>query len=86
MNIGISGASGHLGAATVAELKLRAPDAHIIGISRTPDTVRALGIDARFGDFDQPDSLNAAFVDLDRLLIIPSGDMHPGVRATQGRD
>ncbi len=86
MNIGISGASGQLGAATIAELQRRAPDAHIIGISRTPDKVRELGIEARVGDFDQPDSLSEAFAGLDRLLIIPSGDMRPGIRATQGRD
>jgi uncharacterized protein YbjT (DUF2867 family) len=78
MQIGISGASGQLGTATVAELKLRAPDAHIIGISRAPDKVQELGIDARVGEFDQPDSLSTAFADLDRLLIIPSGDMRPG--------
>src|SRR5688500_7498709 len=86
MKIGISGASGHLGGATVAALKARAPDAQLVGISRSPDKVGALGIEARFGDFDQPDSLTKAFAGLDRLLIIPSGDMRPGVRATQGRD
>lgn len=86
MKIGISGASGQLGAATVAELKSRAPDAQLIGISRSPDKVSALGIEARFGDFDQPGSLTEAFAGLDRLLIIPSGDMRPGVRAKQGHD
>lgn len=86
MKIGISGASGKLGAATVAALKLHAPDAQLVGISRSPDKVSALGIEARFGDFDQPDSLTTAFAGLERLLIIPSGDMRPGVRATQGHD
>jgi len=85
MKIGISGASGHLGVATVAELKSRAPEAQLVGISRTPDKVSALGIEARFGDFDQPDSLTKAFAGLDRLLIIPSSDLRPGVRATQGQ-
>ena len=86
MKIGISGASGKLGAATVAALKLHAPDAQLVGISRSPDKVSALGIEARFGDFDQPDSLTTAFAGLERLLIIPSGDMRPVVRATQGHD
>ena len=86
MKIGISGASGKLGAATVAELKSRAPHAQLVGISHTPDKVSALGIEARFGDFDQPDSLTKALAGLDRLLIIPSGDMRPGVRAKQGHD
>jgi NAD(P)H dehydrogenase (quinone) len=86
MKIGISGASGQLGAATVAALKARAPGAQLVGISRTPDKVGALGIEGRFGDFDQPESLRKAFAGLDRLLIIPSGDMRPGARAKQGQD
>ncbi|KFE70324.1 NAD(P)H-binding protein [Hyalangium minutum] len=86
MKIGISGASGQLGAATAAALKSRAPGAQLVGISRSPDKVSALGIEARFGDFDNPDSLTKAFAGLDRLLIIPSSDMRPGVRATQGHN
>jgi NAD(P)H dehydrogenase (quinone) len=86
MKIGISGASGQLGAATVAELKTRAKGAQLVGISRSPDKVSALGIEGRFGDFDQPESLTKAFAGLDRLLVIPSSDMRPGVRAKQGKD
>jgi NAD(P)H dehydrogenase (quinone) len=86
MKIGISGASGQLGAATIAEVKARARGAEIVGISRSPDKLSALRIEGRFGDFDQPDSLKKAFSGLDRLLIIPSSDMRPGVRATQGRE
>lgn len=86
MKIGISGASGHLGAATVAEVKARAPGAHVVGISRTPEKVEALGVEARFGDYDQPESLREAYVGLDRLLLIPSTDLRPGARARQGRD
>lgn len=86
MRIGITGASGRLAGATVAELRSRAPGAQLVGISRSPEKVSAFGVEARFGDFDQPDSLTNAFAGLDRLLIIPSSDMRPGVRATQGRD
>jgi NAD(P)H dehydrogenase (quinone) len=86
MKIGISGASGNLGAATVAEVKARANGAEIVGISRSPEKLTAHGIESRFGDFDQPESLTKSFAGLDRLLIIPSSDMRPGVRATQGRD
>lgn len=57
-----------------------------VGISRTPDKLAALGIEGRFGDFDQPESLTKAFTGLDRLLIIPSSDMRPGVRGKQGRE
>jgi NAD(P)H dehydrogenase (quinone) len=84
MKIGISGASGQLGASTVAQLKSRAANAQLVGISRTPDKVSALGIEARYGDFDDADSLSKAFAGLDKLLIIPSSDMRPGARAKQG--
>lgn len=84
MKIGLTGASGQLGAATIAELASRAPHAKIVAISRTPEKVSAPGVEARFGDFDRPESLPAAFAGLDRLLVIPSSDMRPGVRATQG--
>jgi NAD(P)H dehydrogenase (quinone) len=42
-----------------------------------------LGVEARLGDFDKPESLASAYAGLDRLLIIPSNDMTPGKRATQ---
>ena len=84
MKIGISGASGQLGIATIEHLKQRVPAAQIVGISRSPEKVKVLGVDARFGDFDAPGSLTEAFAGLDRLLLIPSSDLRPGVRATQG--
>ncbi len=52
MRIGISGASGRLGRATIEELKARAPEARLVGITRTPDKLTGLGVEARFGDFD----------------------------------
>jgi NAD(P)H dehydrogenase (quinone) len=85
MKIGVSGASGHLGAATIAYLKGRGPAAQIVGVSRTPEKVAALGVEARAGDFDEPECLASAFAGLDRLLIIPTTDMRPGARAIQGR-
>jgi nucleoside-diphosphate-sugar epimerase len=54
MKIGISGASGQLGSATVKLLRARFPGAQLVGISRTPEKVSALGVEARFGDFDKP--------------------------------
>ncbi len=39
MNIGVSGASGHLGSATVRELKARlGGQGNVVAISRTPRT------------------------------------------------
>jgi NAD(P)H dehydrogenase (quinone) len=82
MQIGISGASGQLGQATLAALAAKPGGHRIIGISRTPDKIAAPA-EARFGDFDQPESLAAAYAGLDRLLIIPTSDIRPGVRGSQ---
>ena len=73
MNIGVSGASGHLGSATVRELKARlGAKANIVGISRTPDKIAALGVETRAGDFDKPETLAEAFRGLDKLVVIPT--------------
>ncbi len=82
MNIGISGASGHLGQAIIRELQTRASSGKIVAISRTPETAPA-GIEARVGDYDQPETLEAAYKGLDRLLLIPSAQLQPGVRGRQ---
>lgn len=84
MKIGISGASGKLGSATVRHLKTRLGDqADVVGISRTPEKVAALGVEARTGDFDKPETLASAFQGIDRLLLIPTDNMMPSVRAKQ---
>lgn len=80
MKIGVSGASGKLGAATLAELAKRAVGHQIVGISRTPN---ALPVEGRLGDYDRPETLSSAYSGLDRLLIIPTADLRPGKRAEQ---
>jgi NAD(P)H dehydrogenase (quinone) len=84
MNIGVSGASGHLGSATVRELKARlGAKANIVAISRTPDKIAALGVETRAGDFDKPETLTDAFRGLDKLVVIPTSDMVAGARSEQ---
>jgi NAD(P)H dehydrogenase (quinone) len=83
MTIGVSGASGHLGAATVRHLKQRVTAGEIVGISRTPDTLKGLGVAGRYGDYDDSASLASAYAGLDRLVLIPTVDLRPGARAAQ---
>jgi NAD(P)H dehydrogenase (quinone) len=84
MNIGISGASGHLGSATVRALKGRLDaKANIVAISRNPDKIAALGVETRAGDFDKPATLTEAFRGLDKLVVIPTSDMTPAARSKQ---
>lgn len=82
MSIGISGASGHLGQAVLRELQTRPGGDKIVAISRTPETAPA-GIEGRLGDYDRPETLEAAYRGLDRMLLIPSAQLQPGVRGRQ---
>jgi NAD(P)H dehydrogenase (quinone) len=79
MRIGVSGASGMLGNAVVAELNARSGGHGIVGISRSPEKVQTPA-EARHGDYDRTETLFQAYGGLDRLLIIPSADVRPGVR------
>ena len=81
MRIGVSGANGQLGSATVAEL-VRWGGHEIIGISRSPEKVSAPAA-GRLGDYDRPETLATAYTGLDRLLLIPTSEMGPGRRAAQ---
>jgi NAD(P)H dehydrogenase (quinone) len=82
MKIGVSGASGHLGSAVVSEL-LRRPGGHeVVAISRTPETV-SKPAQARFGDYNRPETLSEAYAGLDRLVIITTVDPEPGKRGAQ---
>lgn len=82
MKIGVSGASGQLGQEVLKELARRGAAHEVVGISRSPEKVRSPA-EGRQGDFDAPQTLGAAFTGLDRLLLIPSADLRPGVRGRQ---
>ncbi|WP_404476877.1 NAD(P)H-binding protein [Novosphingobium sp. BL-52-GroH] len=82
MKIGISGASGNLGRAIVRELEARGVGEQVVAISRSPETLMVEG-ETRRGDYDHPDTLAAAYAGIDRLVLIPSVDLRPGVRGRQ---
>jgi NAD(P)H dehydrogenase (quinone) len=82
MKIGVSGASGHLGRTVVSELLRRSGEHEVVAITRTPDAIPDAA-QRRFGDYDKPESLAAAYTGLDRLLIITTVDPEPGKRGTQ---
>lgn len=82
MKIGISGASGHLGEAVLKRLSELPGEYDVVAISRSPQIVQHAD-EARFGDYDAQDSLQAAYLGLDRLLIIPTLDLTYGARARQ---
>lgn len=68
----VTGASGNLGH-RVVELLLGAGVPSVSAASRRPDKIfdlAARGASLRRADFDDPASLDEAFVDVDRLLLI----------------
>ena len=78
MKVIITGASGQLGRRT-AEFIL---DAHgqenLVLVTRNPPALASFaerGVDVRFGDFDEPSSLVAAFAGGDRMLLISATDL-----------
>ena len=73
MTIAITGAAGHLGRLTAQLVLDRVPPGEVVLVTRRPDAIADLadaGATVRRGDFDEPDSLPAAFAGVDRLLLI----------------
>src|SRR5258708_37295218 len=82
----VSGASGQLGR-RVIELLLETGEPHIVAATRTPAKLAALaarGVDIRQADFDNANSLPAAFAGVDRMLLISTNAIDQSVhRVTQ---
>jgi NAD(P)H dehydrogenase (quinone) len=73
MTIAITGAAGQLGRLTAQQILDRVPADEVVLVTRRPDAIADLadaGATVRRGDFDEPDSLPAAFAGVDRLLLI----------------
>jgi NAD(P)H dehydrogenase (quinone) len=82
----ITGANGKLGRLATGFLLEQLPASDVILVTHTPERlsdVAARGVDVRFGDFDQPESLKAAFAGADRVLLISTMDI--GRRLEQHR-
>ncbi|HET9516866.1 MAG TPA: SDR family oxidoreductase [Actinoplanes sp.] len=77
--ITVTGASGHFGRLAVQALIERGvPAAHVAVVVRTPEKVAdlaALGVDVRQGDYSRPETLPAALVGTERLLLVSSSEV-----------
>jgi len=82
----VTGASGHLGR-RVVEILLEARPSHIIATTRHPDKIKDLaarGVEVRWADFDEPDTLADAFAGAERMLLISTDALdRPGRRLSQ---
>ena len=74
----VSGASGHLGRLAVQELLARGvPSSDVVAIVRTRGNVADLaerGVNVRVADYTRPDTLPAALVGVNRLLLVSSNE------------
>jgi NAD(P)H dehydrogenase (quinone) len=82
----ITGANGKLGRLATGFLLEQLPPSDVILVTHTPERLSDLaarGVDVRFGDFDQPESLKPAFAGADRILLVSTMDI--GRRLEQHR-
>ncbi len=83
----VTGASGQLGRLVVAALVERAGPQAVVAVVRDPARAASLfpeGVAIRKGDYDRPETLDAAFAGAGRLLLISSNAL--GERVTQHRN
>ncbi len=81
--IAITGASGQLGRLVIHELLRKVPASRVVALARKPETVQDLGVEVRLADYERPETLAAALVGVEKLLLISSNEM--GRRAPQHR-
>jgi NAD(P)H dehydrogenase (quinone) len=78
MKILVTGASGQLGRIAAIQLLEQASPHEVILVTRRPPALADLaerGADVRYGDFDDPDSLPAAFAGAERMLLISTNNI-----------
>ncbi|MFC6644883.1 SDR family oxidoreductase [Granulicella cerasi] len=76
--IAVTGATGHLGHLVVDSLLSKLPADQIVAVVRTPAKAAALaakGVAVREGDFSKPETLSAAFVGVEKLLLVSSSEV-----------
>lgn len=84
MKLLVTGATGKLGSKVVETLLKTVPADQLAVSVRNPEKAEGLqarGVEIRQGDFDHPETLDAAFADVDRLLLISAdGDNETRIR------
>jgi len=76
--IAVTGATGQLGRIVIDALLKNVPAAEIVAAVRTPAKaadLAALGVIVRQADYGQPETLEAAFAGVDKLLLISGSEV-----------
>lgn len=85
MKIAVTSASGQLGAAIVLQLIQEIGKDNVIGIARTPEKAKHLGVEIRQGDYNNREHFNEALKGIDAVLLV-SGMDDPQKRIQQHRN
>lgn len=73
--IGVTGATGQLGRLVIENLLKKTAASNIVALVRDAakaNELKALGVDVRQADYEQPETLTAAFAGIEKLLLISS--------------
>ncbi|MGJ8738601.1 SDR family oxidoreductase [Zobellia laminariae] len=85
MKIAVTSASGKLGASIVKHLVDLIGKENVIGIARTPEKAKHLGVEIRKGDYNNREDFNSALKGVDKVLLV-SGMDEPQKRIEQHRN
>lgn len=82
MNIAVTAASGGLGSAIVKQLLEHLPKEKVIGLARSPDRAKNLGVEIRYGDYNDKSGLIKSLCGVETVLLV-SGKDAPDKRIMQ---
>jgi NAD(P)H dehydrogenase (quinone) len=85
MTIAVTAVTGHLGAAIANALIAMKTGETLVGLARTLDKARGLGIEVRPGDYNDAEQLTTSLAGVDKLLLV-SGMAAPDERIGQHRN
>ena len=85
MKIAVTSASGKLGSTIIKNLVTNINKDSIVGIARTPEKAKPLGVEIRKGDYNSREQFNLALKGVDVVLLI-SGMDAPDKRIQQHRN
>ena len=74
MKIVVTSASGHLGASIIKHLIKEIGKENVIGIARTPEKAKHLGIEIRKGDYNNREDFDAGLQGVDAVLLVSGMD------------
>lgn len=85
MKIAVTAANGQLGRAIIQELIAEIGKENVIGIARTPEKAKSLGIEIRKGDYNVYEDFEVALKGVDQVVLVSGMDV-PKKRIQQHRN